>query len=156
MRNFTREFGLGLLLALPVLAAAGLGIREVLTLRHENRQLEAQRLEAVGAAERTEDQLEAVHRLADQTRSARMRAVADASESQGLADEKLTRVIDFLKNEVSTAETTIRGLKGQRSHTTAAEPSERVAALLREVSRLNAEIETLREDRDRWKKAAGQ
>ena len=94
-----------------------------------------------------------VQRLGDDALAGRLRRAADAAESQGAADERLTRVIDFLKHEVTTVESTIRDLQSQPAPRPTP-PADRMSQLLREISRLNSDLETLREDRDRWKKAA--
>jgi hypothetical protein len=153
MIQFAKDFGRGVAFAIPVLAVVALGAREVLSLRDDTRQLEARRLEAERRAETAEHKLYSQLHSSDEALAARLRSAADAAESQGAAEERLTRVIDFLKKEVSAAETTIRGLQGQPG--TSVIPSvDRVGQLLNEISRLNAELETLRADRDHWKRKA--
>ena len=153
MTQFAKDFGRGVVFALPVLAVVALGAREVLRLRDETRQLDARRLEADRRAETAEQKLASHLHRNDESLAGRLRGAADALESQGAAEERLTRVIDFLKTEVSTAETTIRGLQGERGAPTA--PAvDRLSQLLKEISRLNTELEALRADRDRWKEQA--
>ena len=142
--------GRGLLYAVPVLGVAGLGVREVLRLRGELDASEAGRLAAERALARAEERLAAVHRVDDQALAARLRAAADAAEAQGAADERLTRVVDFLKQEVATAESTIEALKqgaGGEAGRSAGPSEKSTAELVREISRLNAEIEALRSGR---------
>jgi hypothetical protein len=149
MRHFWKDLGRGLLYAVPVLAVAGLGAREVMRLRAANHESEARRLASERALARAEERLAAVYRLDDQALAARLRAAADAAETQGAAEERLTRVVEFLKNEVTTAETTIESLRRAPSAGGSGEvgpnaADEGTAALVREISRLNAEIESLR------------
>lgn len=153
MTQFAKDFGRGLAFAMPVLAVVALGAREVLRLRDDTRQLEVRRLEAEHKAETAERALASPLRHSDEALAARLPAAADAAESQGAAEERLTRVIDFLKKEVSTADRTIRSLQGQPGAMTT--PAvDRVSQLLKEISRLNTELETLRADRDHWKNQA--
>jgi hypothetical protein len=148
MNHFWKDLGRGLLYALPVLAVAGLGAREVLRLRGSLHESEARRLAAERALARVEEQLAAVHRQDDQSLAARLRAAADAAEAQGAAEERLTRVVDFLKQEVATAESTIEALRrgggAPSPEGGTAPPGATAAELVREISRLNAEIESLR------------
>jgi hypothetical protein len=149
MSHFWKDLGRGLLYAVPVVAVAGLGAREVIRLRALNHESEARRLTAERALARAEERLAAVHRVDDQTLAARLRAAADAAETQGAAEERLTRVVEFLKQEVATAETTIEALRrggAPPEAGPAAAPTDAAgtAALLREISRLNGEIEALR------------
>jgi hypothetical protein len=153
MTHFWKDFGRGLLYAVPVLAVAGLGAREVIRLRAANHELEAQRLAAERALARVEEQLAARNRMDDQSLATRLRAAAEAAETQGAAEERLTRVVEFLKQEVSTAETTIEALRrgekapGTSAPATASGADATTASLLREIARLNAEIEALRSRR---------
>jgi chromosome segregation ATPase len=151
MTQFAKDFGRGLLLAVPLLAFAALGAREVLRLREETRRLEAARADAEQRATVAEQRLASQLRRVDEAFAARLRNAADAAESQGAAEERLTQVIEFLKSEVSTAESTIRGLQG-RPGTGAATGADRTSQLLSEISRLNGEIEDLRAERDRLKR----
>jgi hypothetical protein len=128
---------------------AGLGGRELVRLRTANQELDARRLNAERALARAEERLSAGHRRDDQSLAARLRAAADAAETQGAAEERLTRVVEFLKQEVSTAETTIEALRRGGGSPAADESAPRseaqsTAELLREISRLNGEIEALR------------
>lgn len=149
MNHFWKDLGRGLLYAVPVLAVAGLGAREVIRLRASLHESEAQRLAAERALVRAEERLATVHRQDDLTLAARLRGAADAAEAQGAAEERLTRVVEFLKQEVTTAESTIEALRrGEGVPTPEAgatvPPGASTADLIREISRLNAEIETLR------------
>lgn len=152
MSHIWKDLGRGLLYAVPVLAVAGLGAREVIRLRASNHESEARRLAAERALVRAEERLAAGHRQDDQTLAVRLRAAADAAETQGAAEERLTRVVEFLKQEMATAETTIEALR-RADGPPAAGPSAPIsdgagtAELLREISRLNAEIEALRSAR---------
>jgi len=147
MSHFWKDMGRGLLYAVPVLGVAGLGVREVLRLREALDESEARRLAAERALARADERLAAVHRVDDQALAGRLRAAADAAEAQGAADERLTRVVDFLKQEVATAESTIEALKqggaGEAGSFQGAS-GKTTAELIREISRLNAEIEALR------------
>lgn len=155
MSYFLKDLGRGLLYAVPVLVVAGLGAAEVIRLRTAHQESEARRLAAERALARAEAQLASRHRLDDRDLAGRLRAAADAAEAQGAADERLTRVVDFLKQEVATAESTIESLR--RGGGAPPAPGAAVAAedatttttaeLLREVSRLNAEIDALRAGR---------
>jgi hypothetical protein len=153
MTHFWKDFGRGLLYAVPVLAVAGLGAREVIRLRAANHELEARRLAAERALARVEEQLAARNRLDDQSLATRLRAAAEAAETQGAAEERLTRVVEFLKQEVATAETTIEALRRGETGSasggpgTASGADSTTASLLREIGRLNAEIEALRSNR---------
>ena len=153
MTHFWKDFGRGLLYAVPVLAVAGLGAREVIRLRAVNHELEARRLAAERALARVEEQLAARNRLDDQSLATRLRAAAEAAETQGAAEERLTRVVEFLKQEVATAETTIEALRRGETVSAAGGPGtasgadSTTASLLREIARLNAEIEALRSSR---------
>ena len=111
MSHFWKDLGRGLLYAVPVMLVAGLGAREVVRLRTANQELEARRLQAERALARAEERLSAGHRRDDQSLAARLRAAADAAENQGAAEERLSRVVEFLKQEVSTAESTIEALR---------------------------------------------
>lgn len=147
MSHLWKDLGRGLLYAVPVLGVAGLGASEVMRLRAANHESEARRLAAERALARAEDRLAAVHRLDDQALATRLRAAADAAEEQGAAEERLNRVVEFLKNEVNTAESTILELRGAPGSPPAQAPGAAgggTAALVREISRLNAEIESLR------------
>jgi hypothetical protein len=149
MNHFWKDLGRGLLYAVPVLAVAGLGAREVVRLRGALHESEARRLAAERALARAEEQLATVHRQDDLALAARLRGAADAAEAQGATEERLTRVVEFLKQEVTTAESTIEALRrgegavGPEAGGTAP-PGATTTDLIREISRLNAEIETLR------------
>jgi chromosome segregation ATPase len=153
MIQFAKDFGRGVLFALPVMAVMALGAREMLRLREDSRRVDARRLEAERRAETAEQMLASQLRRSDEALADRLRGAADAAESQGAAEERLTQVIDFLKSEVSSAETTIRGLQ-QEPGTRPAPAADRVSQLLKEISRLNSEIEALHAERDHWRKQA--
>lgn len=147
MSHFWKDMGRGLLYAVPVLGVAGIGVREVLRLREALDESEARRLAAERALARADERLAAAHRMDDQALAARLRAAADAAEAQGAADERLTRVVDFLKQEVATAESTIQALKqgGAAGVDPSQGPAEKTTAeLVGEISRLNGEIEAMR------------
>lgn len=154
MSHFLKDLGRGLLYAVPVLVVAGLGAAEVIRLRAVNQESEARRLAAERALARAEAQLAARHRLDDRDLAGRLRAAADAAEAQGEADDRLTRVVDFLKQEVATAESTIEALRRGSAGSPApgvavpAGGSATTTDLIREISRLNAEIEALRAGRN--------
>lgn len=148
MNHFWKDLGRGLLYAVPVLAVAGLGAREVIRLRGALHEADARRLAAERALARAEERLAIVHRQDDQSLAARLRAAADAAEAQGATEERLTRVVDFLKQEVATAESTIEALRRGEGEPGreggGAPPGATTAELVREISRLNAEIESLK------------
>lgn len=147
MNHFFRDFGRGLLYAIPVLVVAGLGVAEVVRLRSSVHEAEARRLAAERALARVEAQLAARFEEDDRALAARLMAAADAAEAQGAAEDRLSRVIDFLKQEVATAESTIKALRqGQTGVTPNATGAagDGHAELVKEISRLNAEIEALR------------
>jgi hypothetical protein len=153
MTQFAKDFGRGIVFALPVLALLALGAREILRLRQQVREIEAHRIAADRRAEAAGEVLASQLRRADEELAARLRDAADAAESQGAAEERLTRVIEFLKSEVSTAESTIRGLQ-DRPGGKAPAGADRVRQLLAEIGRLNTELEEVRAERDRLKRAA--
>jgi hypothetical protein len=152
MKDFTRDFARGMLLAVPVVAVAAIGVREFLALKETSRDLETQRLEAVGARDAAEKKLAEMQRVAQRALDARLREAAQAAESQGAAEERLRHLIDFLKQEVASSEAASKDVPARNGNV----PAHRLAQLLDEISRLNSEIEALREDRDRWKRAAEQ
>ncbi len=151
MRKFAREFAYGLMLAVPVLAGAALAAREVLQLRQKVEELETARLEALRQRDAAVEKLAAFQRNSDRALADRLRAAADAADSEGEAQQRLAHVIDFLKKEISTAEATIDGLKKSPTAPAAGAPP-RTAELLREITRLNQEIEGLRGELEQLKK----
>jgi len=153
MKHTAGDFVRGLALALPVVALAGLGVREIVILRHRARALEAGRLEAIVARESAEKRLAEMQAYASTAIEERMREAAQAAESHGAAEERLTHLVDFLKKEVASSEAAINELKNRNGHPPNS-PPQRSAQLLKEISRLNTEIEKLREERDTWKQAA--
>ena len=155
MKHTASDFVRGLALALPVVALAGLGVREILVLRHKARELEAARLEALTASESAEKRLAEIETHSAAAIEARLREASQASESHGAAEERLTHLVNFLKNEVASSEAALSDLKIRAGQKGTA-PPQRLAQLLKEISRLNMEIEKLREERDRWKEAAQQ
>lgn len=149
MNHFWKDLGRGLLYAIPVLAVAALGAREVIRLRASFHESEAQRLAAERALARAEEQLATALRQDDLAWEVRRRAVADAAEAQGATEERLNRVVEFLKQEVTSAESTIEALRRgegvpQPEVGRGSPPASTTADLIREISRLNAEIEILR------------
>jgi len=148
MNHFWHDLGRGLLYAVPVVAVAGLGVHEVIRLHGALHEAEARQLTAERALARLEE------RVADGSRNdhvltARWRAAAEAAGTQGDqgdTDDRLTHVVEFLKQEVAAAETTIEALRrGQNGQATSPPgPQATTAELVREISRLNAEIESLR------------
>ncbi|MFN0130014.1 MAG: hypothetical protein ACKV19_25395 [Verrucomicrobiales bacterium] len=147
MKHFLKDFGRGLLYAIPVLVVAGLAVAEIVRLRGSVHEAEARRLAAERALARVEAQLAARFQEDDRALTARLKAAADAAETQGVAEDRLSRVIDFLKQEVATAESTIKALRqgatGSSPNATGTD-NDGHEELVREISRLNAEIEALR------------
>lgn len=147
MNHFLKDFGRGLLYAIPVLGVAGLAVAEIVRLRGAVHEADARRLAAERALSRVEAQLAARYQDDDRAWAARLKAAADAAEAQGMAEDRLSRVIDFLKQEVATAESTIEALRQGGTGTSpkaTGTVDEGHAELVREISRLNAEIEALR------------
>lgn len=148
MNHFWKDLGRGLLYAIPVLGVAALGATEIIRLRGSLHEAEAKRLSAERALARTEARLADRYRDDDHALASRLRAAADAAETQGAAEDRLSRVIDFLKDEVTAAESTIEALRrhngNQETGTAGATPNASTAELVKEISRLNAEIEALR------------
>lgn len=159
MKQTLGDFARGLLYGLPILAAAGLGAREILLLRAENDRLEAAMKTEVRARLAAEEKVVAAQRQLDHALAERWRAADATASAQGATEERLTQIIDFLKKEVQSAEASIQALRGQPggqaqdpptapSDATPAPPrSAEMTQLLSEISRLNAEIEALRQAR---------
>jgi hypothetical protein len=91
MKSFARDFARGLLLAFPVIAIAGLGVREYLSLKADSRDLELRRLEAVAAREVAEKRLADMQHVAQRGLEARLREASQAAESQGAAERPDSR-----------------------------------------------------------------
>lgn len=134
MRRLAGDIARSLLLALPVLALLGWGIHRHRQLSWENALLRAER-----------DQRPAVAPPAPVPQATTPPAAATAANTAPL--------IHFLKQEVQSAEKALEGLQRERATSTAAH-EQRVAELLAEISRLNEEIEQLRQERDQWRRAA--
>jgi hypothetical protein len=154
MQAIWKDLGRGMLYALPVMAVAGLGAHEVIRLQVALDQSEARWRTAERARIHAEAQWAVVLRQNEEAVEARRRAEAEAAAAHRATEERLTRVVEFLKAEVTTAESTIEALRqgaggagaeagGARS------PGASGTALLREISRLNAEIEALRATKPR-------
>ncbi|MGI8602154.1 MAG: hypothetical protein ACR2OZ_04045 [Verrucomicrobiales bacterium] len=148
MKHFARDFVRGLALALPVVVAAGMCVREFLKLKEASAEIDTQRIEALAARDAAENKLAQMQHNSQGALEARLKEAGLAAQSQGAAEERLQRLIDFLQKEVATSEAAIKDLETKRGG------KQRVSQLLAEISRLNREIEDLREDRDRWKRAS--
>lgn len=152
MKQTLGDFARGLLYGLPILAAAALGAREILLLRAENARLEAAMQTEVRARLAAEEKIAGAQRQLDSALAARFQATQDITSAQGATEERLNQVIDFLKKEVQSAEAAIQALRGQASGPSptpdaASAPARQAetTGLLSEISRLNAEIEALRQ-----------
>ena len=132
-------------MAVPVLAAAALGVREVLRLRQENSVLEARLLQAARQAEADRGRIAAIQSATDRLVQDKLRVSAMAADAQGAAEERLQKIIAFLKSEASASEQALNDVRNGRLPAKAPASADRVPELLREIGRLNAEIERLRQ-----------
>ncbi len=138
------DFFRGLIMAVPVLAAAALGVREVLHLREENRVLEARLLQAERQLEAERGRIAAIQAATDRLVQEKLRVSAMAADAQGAAEDRLQKIIAFLKSEASASEQALNDARNGRLPIKAPPTTDRVPELLKEIGRLNAEIERLK------------